>query len=115
MKTQFWFTTLFLLAFVTSCEVKQSATEMAKLEGPTIVEAACGQCQFGLKGEKGCTLAIRYEGKSCFVDGFKIDDLGDAHARDGLCYAVRKGKVTGEFVDGHFTASSFELFPTKTP
>jgi len=115
MKTPLWFTTLCLLVFVTSCEVKQSATEVAKLNGPTIVEAACGQCQFGLKGEKSCALAIRYEGKSYFVDGFKIDDLGDAHARDGLCYAVRKAKVTGEFGNGRFTASGFELFPTKTP
>ena len=32
-----------------------------------IVEASCGECQFKMKG-KGCTLAIRIEGKSYFVE-----------------------------------------------
>ena len=30
------------------------------------VEASCGQCQFGLKGE-GCRLAVRIDGKAYFV------------------------------------------------
>lgn len=72
------------------------------------VEAACGQCQLGLKG-KGCSLAIRMDGKSYFVDGTGIDDHGDAHADDGFCNKIRKANVQGEVVDGRFKASYFEL------
>ena len=38
------------------------------------VEASCGQCQFKMKG-KGCTLAVRINGKPYFVDKAKIDDF----------------------------------------
>ena len=34
------------------------------------VEASCGQCQFKMQG-KGCSLAVRIDGKSYFVDGSK--------------------------------------------
>jgi len=75
-----------------------------------IVEAACGECQFGMPG-KGCDLAVRMDGQSYFVDGAGIDDNGDAHAQDGLCNAVRKARVAGEVRDGRFIASAFELLP----
>lgn len=88
---------------------------MVKLGEPTLVDAACGQCQLGLKGKKGCDLAIRHEGKSYFVDGFKMDDLGDAHAADGLCSIVRKAKVSGQTSDGRFAATTFELLPVEKP
>ena len=35
-----------------------------------IVEAACGECQFGMTGN-GCDLAIRIDGSTYFVDGTK--------------------------------------------
>lgn len=70
---------------------------------PTVVEASCGQCQFGQKG-KGCDLAIRYKGKTYFVKGSQIDDHGDAHAADGFCNAVRKARVTGQFKQHKFIA-----------
>ena len=75
-----------------------------------IVEAACGECQFGMPG-KGCDLAVRMDGQSYFVDGAGIDDHGDAHALDGLCNAVRKARVAGKVQDGRFVAKAFELLP----
>jgi len=80
------------------------------LATPTVVDAACGECLFGLPG-KGCDLAVRVEGRSYYVDGVDMDSLGDAHAKDGLCEVIRKAKVTGEVRNGRFMASTFELLP----
>lgn len=77
-----------------------------------IVEASCGECNFGLKG-KSCDLAVRIDGKAYFVDGTKIDDHGDAHAADGFCTAVRKAEVIGEIVDNRFKATYFKLLPDE--
>ena len=74
------------------------------------VEASCGQCQFKMQG-KGCSLAVRINGKSYFVDGTSIDDHGDAHGQDGFCEAIRKAEVQGEVVDNRFKASYFKLLP----
>jgi len=79
---------------------------------PQIVEAACGQCQFKMKGN-GCDLAVRIDGKSYFVDGSTIDSHGDAHAADGFCATIRKAEVVGEIVDNRFKATSFKLLPEK--
>ena len=73
-----------------------------------IIEASCGQCQFKMAG-KGCTLAIRMDGKSYFVEKADIDDFGDAHAKEGFCNAIRKAKVQGEIVGDKFVASYFEI------
>ena len=73
-----------------------------------VVEASCGQCQFGMEGS-GCDLAIRIDGKSYYVDGSNIDDHGDAHADDGLCNCIRKAKVTGEIKDGRFLAKNIDV------
>lgn len=73
-----------------------------------VVEAACGECQFGMEG-KSCDLAVKIDGKSYFVDGTAIDDHGDAHARDGFCNRIRKAEVQGEVVNGRFKASYFKL------
>lgn len=74
------------------------------------VEVACGQCQFDMDGE-GCDLAVRIDGTPYYVDGVGIDDLGDAHADDGLCNCVRKADVTGQSKDGRFVAESIQLQP----
>lgn len=73
-----------------------------------VVEASCGQCQFHMKG-KGCTLAVRIDGKSYFVDGAHIDGFGNAHASDGFCKAIRKAEVQGEIVKNKFKATYFKL------
>lgn len=65
-----------------------------------------------MKGD-GCDLAVRIDGKSYYVDGSSIDDHGDAHGDDGLCNSIRKAKVSGEIVDGHFVATSVEVLPSK--
>ncbi len=77
-----------------------------------VVEASCGQCQFGMEGN-GCDLAIRIDGKSYYVVGSSIDDHGDAHSDDGLCNCVRKAKVTGEIKDGRFAATGIEVLPNE--
>ena len=78
-----------------------------------IVDAACGECQFGMKG-KSCDLAVRINGKSYFVQGTSIDKHGDAHAKDGFCNAIRKAEVKGTIVDNKFVATYFKLVPEKS-
>ena len=74
-----------------------------------VVDAACGQCQFGITGKAGCDLAVRIDGESYFVDGTTIHDHGDAHADDGFCEAIRQVEVKGEIIDGRFKAETFTI------
>ena len=103
------------LIFLSACASGPATSRAAaKVEKPMVVEAGCGQCLLGLKGEKkGCDLAVRIDGKSYFVDGFKMSDFGDAHADDGMCNATHQAKVTGEIVNGRFVASSLKLLPVE--
>jgi len=78
-----------------------------------IVEASCGQCQFGMKGKGGCDLAVRIDGKAYFVDGTDIHKHGDANAAEGFCSAIRKAEVVGEIKGDRFVASSFKLLPME--
>lgn len=96
------------LLVLTGCATNDSAqtTQNAK-----VVDAGCGQCLLGLEGPKGCDLAVRLDGKSYFVDGIKMKDLGDAHADDGMCNTLRKAKVTGQLVNNRYQAKTFELIP----
>ena len=89
-----------------------SAQEKKEEIKPQIVEAACGQCQFDMKGN-GCDLAVRIDGKTYFVDGTTIDSHGDAHADDGFCAKIRKAEVVGKIVDNRFKVTSFKLIPKK--
>ena len=89
-----------------------SAQDKKEEPKPQIVEASCGQCQFGMEGH-GCELAVRIDGKSYFVDGGSIDSHGDAHAKDGFCAAIRKAEVVGKVVDNKFKVTSFKLLPKK--
>jgi hypothetical protein len=97
----------FAVAFVATF----SAT--AQEQKAQTVDASCGQCKFGMAG-KGCTLAVRIDGKPYFVDGTDINQHGDAHAQDGFCSAIRQAEVTGEVVGDKFKATSFKLLPPKT-
>ena len=101
--------TLLFTAFLANAQDKKDKKETLK---PQIVEVSCGECQFGMKG-KGCDLAVRIDGKSYFVDGTKIDDHGDSHAKDGFCEAIRKAEVTGKIVDNRFKVTTFTLLPEK--
>ena len=89
-----------------------SAQDKKEEPKPQIVEASCGQCQFGMEVH-GCELAVRIDGKSYFVDGSSIDSHGDAHASDGFCAAIRKAEVVGKVVDNKFKVTSFKLLPKK--
>ena len=94
---------LFLLVLVISACSTQKQKEQ-------IVEASCGQCQFGLKSQMGCDLAIKIDDKAYFVEGAHIDDYGDAHDENiGFCNVVRKAKVTGTIENDTFKATSFEI------
>lgn len=97
---------LLSVLFFTGCATSKPVV----LLEPTIVEAACGECLFGLKGDD-CDLAVRIGGRAYFVVGTHIDQHGDAHAADGFCKAIRCARVTGEVKRGRFVATSFELLP----
>ena len=96
---------LFSVSFVNAQDKKEQSKSQ-------IVEAACGQCQFKMKGHD-CDLAVRIDGKSYFVDGTSIDSHGDAHADDGFCATVRKAEVVGTIVNNRFKATSFKLVPIE--
>jgi Family of unknown function (DUF6370) len=108
-------TLLFILAvvMVQSATSQTIATTNSNIPDSTkkiqIVEASCGQCQFKLKTQKGCDLAIRINGKAYFVDGSEIDSHGDAHASDGFCEAIRKAEVQGEIVNNRYKVTYFKL------
>ncbi|MBP9794131.1 MAG: hypothetical protein KBC56_09045 [Flavobacterium sp.] len=87
-----------------------NAQEKKKQIRNQIVEASCGQCQFGLQ-DKGCDLAIRFENKAYYLVGTTIDDHGDSHAKDGFCNAIRNAKVSGTIKNGKFLVKQFTLIP----
>ncbi|MGK0413521.1 MAG: hypothetical protein ACJA1B_001726 [Polaribacter sp.] len=90
------------LLILAACSNKNEITQIA--------EVSCGQCKFELDSEDGCSLAVRIDDKAYFVEGFKIDDFGDAHdEHTGFCNVVRKAAVIGFVEDGKFVASSIKL------
>ena len=99
----------FLITGLTTVNAQEKKTE----QKPQIVEASCGQCQFGMKDKKGCDLAVRLDGKAYFVEGTDINKNGDAHAHDGFCSAIRQAEVVGEVKDNKFVVSQFKLLPPK--
>lgn len=99
-----------VIAFaLTGCSSTQNDDSVAVVN--QTVEAACGQCQFGMSEPASCDLAIRMNGNVYFVDGASIDDFGDAHAADGFCQAIRTARVSGTIEDGRFRATAFEILP----
>tara|TARA_R110002124_G_scaffold128299_2_gene289146 strand:+ start:1075 stop:1389 length:315 start_codon:yes stop_codon:yes gene_type:complete len=94
------FLSIFMIAI--SCSNSKEVKQVA--------EVSCGQCKFELVSEEGCSLAVRINEKAYFVEGFKIDDFGDAHdEHTGFCNVIRKAEVTGKVIDDKFVASSIEL------
>jgi|TARA_B110000967_G_scaffold147419_1_gene150924 hypothetical protein len=93
---------LSIFMFVFSCSNKKEMKQ--------IVAISCGQCMFDLNSEKGCSLAVRVDNQAYFVEGFEIDDFGDAHDKHtGFCNVIRKAEVVGELVNDKFIASSIQL------
>lgn len=97
----------FLMLNLTIAQEKKTVKQKTQ-----IVEASCGQCQFGMKGYT-CDLAVRIDGKPYFVEGTHIDKHGDAHAEDGFCTTIRKAEVVGEVKDSVFVITQFKLLPKK--
>ena len=71
----------------------------------------CATCIYDMEGVTGCVLAVEINGKHYLVDGVDIDDLGDAHAADGLCNAERQGTIIGSIEGDRFVATSASLTP----
>lgn len=89
----------FILA---SCSNKSEIKQIAKI--------SCGQCQFALDSKDGCDLAIKIDDKAYFVEGFGIDDFGDAHNKTtGFCEVIRKGEITGKVIDNRFIATTIKM------
>lgn len=99
----------FLFVFAILC----FSTYAQENQKKQIVEASCGQCQFGMTEKKGCDLAVRIDGKPYFVEGTNLDDHGDAHAHDGFCSVIRKAEVVGEIKGNSFVVSTFTLLPLE--
>ncbi len=101
----FSFFTLFSYAQV----ARKSADKPDANKKLLVLEASCGECNFGLDGD-ACDLAVKIDGKAYFVDGAAdIQSFGHPHNKNGFCVAVRKAEVQGEVVDGRFKASYFNL------
>lgn len=80
-----------------------------KKETKQIAEISCGLCQLNLDAEE-CSLAVRFDNKAYFVDGFGINDFGDAHdEKIGFCNVIRKAEITGTVENGRFFASAIKL------
>ena len=92
---------LLIVCILFSCNTKEEINQTA--------EISCGQCQFELEGE-GCSLAVRFDNKAYYVDGFGIDDFGDAHdKKTGFCNVIRKGEIIVKVENEKFIASNVKL------
>ena len=90
------------LLILASCSNKKEIKQVA--------EISCGQCQLNLDAEAGCSLAVRFDNKAYFVDGFGIDDFGDAHDEHiGFCNVIRKAEIVGFVDDTRFVASAIKI------
>ena len=84
-----------------------SVPDDGNIEG--LVITSCGQCKFGYKEKRGCSLTIKI-GESIYpVEGTGIHDHGDAHGSEGFCSAVRVAWAAGEIKKNIFHAQSFTL------
>jgi len=103
---------LVVSAFSANAQTNPQKAATAKVVTKKVVDIACGECQFKMKG-KDCELAVKIDGKPYFVDGKGIDDFGDAHGEHGFCNAVSKAEVSGEIVNNRFKAKEIKLLPVK--
>lgn len=95
-----------ILIFTISCSNKKEVKQVAAI--------SCGQCKFDLDSEEGCSLAVKIDEKAYFVDGFNIDDFGDAHDKHtGFCEVIRQAEVTGVVENNRFKATEIKLLEIK--
>ncbi len=110
MKAVLIFGFILLAATAANAQLKSTPDSNKKILN---VEASCGACNFGMKGGKGCFLAVRMDGKAYFVDGTGLDDHGDPHGSDGFCEVIRKAEIQGELATGRFKATYFKVLPLQ--
>ncbi|MEH3114115.1 DUF6370 family protein [Pedobacter terrae] len=101
-----------VFSVVVNAQTSPQKNATAKVINKQVVDIACGECQFKMKG-KDCELAVKIDGKPYFIDGKGIDDFGDAHGEHGFCNAVSKAEVTGEIVNNRFKAKEIKLLPVR--
>ena len=77
-----------------------------KIQNQT-VDAACAMCQFKVKTDKGCAMAVKIDGKVYLVEGMDKKTFGDMHSANGYCKIMKKAVVSGEIKKGKFYATSF--------
>lgn len=92
---------------VASPVFETSVAKDGSLKG--LVLASCGMCNFGMKNQRSCSLAIKVGEEVYSVQGSKIDDHGDSHSKDGFCNAVRVADIDGKVVKGVFKSENFAL------
>ena len=81
--------------------------ESGNIEG--FVISSCGMCNFGYKGNKGCSLTIKIGDTVYPVEGTNIHKHGDPHSEEGMCSAIRVAYVSGKVKDNKFYSDSFTL------
>ena len=84
-----------------------SLPDDGNIEG--LVITSCGQCKFGYKKKRGCSLTIKIGETIYPVKGTSIHDHGNEHSSDGFCNAVRVAWATGQITKDVFHAESFVL------
>ena len=94
----------FLFAFVLLFSVSIFAQ---KIQNQT-VEAACAMCQFKMKTDKGCAMAVKIDNKVYIIEGIDKKEFGEMHSADGYCKIMKKALVSGEIKKGKFYATSFK-------
>ncbi len=106
------------ITVVPACKKKAARRETDEAPAPVLVaasertvEAGCATCIFDMEGVAGCKLAVKIDGKAYLVSGKSMDDLGDAHAEDGLCNIARKAEVTGKLDGDRFAVTAMSLLP----
>lgn len=109
MKVLFLLCGILFISQATNAQLKPVPDSTKKI---LVVEASCGSCNFGMK-TKGCSLAVRIDGKAYLVEGTTLDDHGDPHESDGLCEVIRKAEVQGELAADRFKAIYFKVLPIK--
>ena len=78
-----------------------------KIQNQT-VEAACAMCQFKVKTEKGCAMAVKIDSKVYLVEGVDKKEFGEMHSDNGYCKVMKKALVSGQIKKGKFVATSFK-------
>ncbi len=110
-----------LLAGCGGCSPKKSKGQTYNSSGMILLEnvpdnnivsgnvlVSCGMCNF-FTYDNDCSMAVKI-GKNVYeVEGAKIDDHGDSHARDGYCNVIKKVYVEGKISGNSFVPTRMDV------